>query len=102
MFVRHSTLIPVLLCCLASWLSCVIILGEFPELLSLTDNTSNDFAMRRAPSAEGIHVLSAAKQGAAQIFARAMEYPAELRESTVEDTSPSRSALFLINSVLRR
>ena len=80
----------------------MIILGEFPELLSLTDNTSNDFAMCRAPSAEGIHVLSAAKQGAVQIFASAMEYPAELRESTVEDTSPTRSALFLINSVLRR
>ena len=102
MFARRSTLIPVLLCCLACWLSCVIILGEFPELLSLTDNTSNDFAMRRAASAEGIHVLSAAKQGAVQIFARAMEYRAELRESTVENTLPTRSALFIINSVLRR
>jgi hypothetical protein len=102
MFARHSTLMALLLCCLACWLSCVIIFAEFPELLSLTDNTSNDFAMRRAPSAEGIHVLSAAKQGAVQIFARAVECPAELRESTVEDTSPARSALFLINSVLRR
>ena len=103
MFARRSTLIPVLLCCLACWLSCVIIFGEFPELLSLTDNTSNDFAMRRAASAEGIHVLSVAKQGAVQIFATAaVEYSAELRESTVEDTSPTRSALFIINSVLRR
>jgi hypothetical protein len=102
MFARHSTVIRLLLSCLACWLSCVIILGEFPELLSLTDNTSNDFAMRRSPSAEGIHVLSAAKQGAVQIFARAMEYPAELQEITVEDTLPTRSALFIINSVLRR
>jgi hypothetical protein len=102
MFARHSILILLLLCCLACWLSCVIIFGEFPELLSLTDNTSNDFAMSRAPSAEGIHVLSVAKQGAVQIFARAVEYSAELRESTVEDTSPTRSALFIINSVLRR
>jgi len=102
MFARHSTLIPLLLSCLACWLSCVIIFGEFPELLSLTDNTSNDFAMRRAASAEGIHVLGVAKQGAVQIFARAVEHSAELREGTFEDTSPTRSALFIINSVLRR
>jgi hypothetical protein len=102
MFARHSTFIPVLLSCLACLLSCVIIFGELPELLSLTDNTSNDFAMRRAASAEGVPVSSVAKQSAVQIFARAEEYPAELRESTVEDTSPTRSALFIINSVLRR
>jgi hypothetical protein len=102
MFARHSTLIPLLLCCLACWLSCVIVFGEFPELLSLTDNTSNDFAMRKAPSAEGIHVLSVAKQGAVQVFARAVEYSAEHRESTLEDPSPTSSALFIINSVLRR
>jgi hypothetical protein len=102
MFVRRSTLILLLLSCLACWLSCVIVFGEFPELLSLTDNTSNDFAMRSAASAEGIHILSAAKQGAVQIFARPVEYSVEFRESRVEDTSPTRSALFIINSVLRR
>jgi hypothetical protein len=102
MFARHSILIRLLLSCLACWLSCVIVFGEFPELSSLTDNTSNDFAMRRAPSAEGIHVLSVAKQSAVQIFARAVEYLAELPESTVDVTSSARSALFIINSVLRR
>ena len=102
MFARRSTLILLLLSCLACWLCCVIVFGEFPELLSLTDNTSNDFAMRSAASAEGIHILSVAKQGAVQIFARAVEYSVEFRESRVEDTSPTRSALFIINSVLRR
>lgn len=101
MSARHSTLTRLLLSCLACWLSCVIVFGELPELLSLTDNTSNDFAMRRAASAD-IHVLSVAKQSVVQIFARAVEYSAELRESTVEDRSASRSALFIINSVLRR
>lgn len=102
MFARYSTLTRLLLACLACCLSCVIVFGELPELLSLTDNTSNDFAMRRAGSAEGIHVLSVAKQSAVQIFAKAVEYSAELPESTVEDTSSPRSALFIINSVLRR
>src|SRR4029077_4932550 len=56
MFVRRSTFAVILLSCLACWLSCVIVLEEFPELLSLTDNPSNDFAVRRAATAEGVHV----------------------------------------------
>jgi hypothetical protein len=103
MFVRHRTFPPLLLSCLACWLSCVIVFGECPELLSLTDNTSNDFAIRRAASAEGVHVMSAAKHGSIAIFARAVEgVPAELRKSTVQDNSPTRCALFIVNSVLRR
>jgi hypothetical protein len=103
MFTRHSGFTPLLLCCLACWLSCVIVFGELPELLSLTDNTSNDFAMRRAAPAEGVHVLSVAKQGAIPIVARAVKHiAAELRKSTVQDTSRTRSALFIVNSVLRR
>lgn len=102
MFARRSIFVRLLLSCVACCLSCVIVFGELPELLSLTDNTSNDFAMRRAASAEGVHLLSVAKQGVVQIFAKAVEYSAELPESTVEDTSSPRSALFIINSVLRR
>jgi hypothetical protein len=103
MFARHCALPTLLLSCLACWLSCVIVFGEFPELLSLTDNTSNDFAIRRAACAEGVHVMSAAKHGSIQIFARAVEHvAAELPKGTVQDTSPTRSALFLFNSILRR
>jgi hypothetical protein len=102
MFAHRSTFTPLLLSCLACWLSCVIVFGEIPELVSLTDNTSNDFAVRRPASAESVHVLSVAKQGAIQIFARAVEHiAAELRKSTVQDT-PTRSALFIVISVLRR
>jgi len=103
LFARRSNFTLLLLCCLACWLSCVIFFGEFPELLSLTDNSSNDFALLRAASAEGAHVLSVANQGSIQIFARAAgQIAAELRKSTVQDTSPTRSALFIVNSVLRR
>lgn len=103
MFARRSTFTPLLLSCLACWLSCVIAFGEFPELLSLTDNTSNDFAMRNAACAKRIHVLSVAKQGTIQIFARAVEPSTEvIRKSTIQDTSPTRSALFIVNFVLRR
>ena len=103
MFARRSTFTPLLLSCLACWLSCVIAFGEFPELLSLTDNTSNDFAMRQAVCAKSSHVLSVAKRGAIQIFARAVESSTEvIPESTTQGTSPRHSALFIVNSVLRR
>jgi len=103
MFVRRSTFAVILLSCLACWLSCVIVLEEIPELLSLTDNTSNDFTARKAATAEGVHVLSVAKQGAIKIFARAMEHvEAELRKSTFQNTIPTCPALFIVNSVLRR
>jgi hypothetical protein len=103
MFARHSTFTPLLLSCLACWLSCVIVFGELPELLSLTDNASNDFAMRRTAPAEGVHVLRVAKQSVIQIFASDVEHiGAEFQKSTVQDASPTRSALFIINSVLRR
>lgn len=103
MSARHSTFTLLLLSCLACWLSCVIAFGEFPELLSLTDNTSNDLTMRKASSAEGVNVLSIAKQGAIQIFANAVVHSAELfRKSTIQDISPAPSILFIVKSVLRR
>jgi len=103
MFARHSAFTRLLLSCLACWLCCVIVFGEFPELLSLTDNASNDFAMRRTTPTEGVHVLRVAKQTPIQIFARDVEHiAAEFRKSTVQETSPTRCALFIINSVLRR
>lgn len=81
----------------------MVLFGEFPELVSLTDNSSNDFTVHSTVSAKRVHVLSVTKQGAIQIFARAVEHiAAELRERTVQDTSPTRSALFIVNSVLRR
>jgi hypothetical protein len=103
MFVRRATFAAVLLPCIACWLSCVIVLEEIPEFLSLTDNTSNDFTVRKAASADGVHVLSERKQGAIKIFSRAMEHvAAELRKSTFQNTIPTDTALFIVNSVLRR
>jgi hypothetical protein len=103
MLARRSTLAVLLLSCLASLLSCVIMLEEIPELLSLTDNTSNDFTVCKAPSAEGVQVLSVAKQGAIEVFARAVEHvAAEFWKSTFQDTTPTYSPLFIVNSVLRR
>jgi len=41
-------------------LLCAIVAAEVPELLRLTDETSNDFTMRKASGREVIPTLSAA------------------------------------------
>jgi hypothetical protein len=103
MFGRCSIFAVLLLSCIACWLSCAIVLEEIPELLSLTDNTSNDFTLRKAASAECVHVLTVEKRPAIKILARAAEQvAAELWKSTFQGTTPTRSALFIVNSVLRR
>jgi len=103
MFASRSTFAALLLSCLTCWLSCGIVFGEIPELISLTDDTSNDFPVRTAASADGVYALSVAKHGVIRILARAVEHLASgPRKSTLQDTTPTRSALFVVNSVLRR
>jgi hypothetical protein len=103
MFARRSTFAVLLLSCFACWLSCTIMFREIPELLSLTDDTSNDFTVRKAASTEGVHVLSVEKQGAIRIFTRAVEHvAAELLTNSLQDTTPTHSALFIVNCVVRR
>ena len=77
---------------------------ELPELLTLTDNPTNDFTVRKASSVEGVRVLNAAKQGAIHSALRAVvEHGAvELATVTVEGASPTHSGLFILHSVIRR
>jgi len=48
-----------LFCSVVCLLLCGIVSAELPELLSLTDNTSNDFTTRKAGSQECKSILSA-------------------------------------------
>src|SRR5450432_2914912 len=50
MFRGRTMISKILLRALVSLLLCGIAASEFPELLSLTDNTSNDFTVRRTDS----------------------------------------------------
>jgi len=90
------------LSCLVCWLSCMIMFSEIPELLSLTDNTSNDFTVCKGASAGGVHVLRVQKQGEFKILARALEQGAEEPRKSMFEITPTQSALFIVNSVLRR
>src|SRR5215472_6354116 len=50
----------VVLCLLVCVLLCGIVSSELPELLSLTDNTSNDFTFRKTSGQECVSTLGAA------------------------------------------
>jgi hypothetical protein len=82
-------------------LLCGIVAGEFPELLSLSDNTANDFTVRRTDS-----VVSPALLGASTHVRKAdiNSSTCELhfsRVSPFEKAELVPSAAFTVHSVLR-
>ena len=85
-----------------SLLLCAIVSAEIPELASLTDNTSNDFTVRKLISADCARASSAANQPANRVAvsaeARAIVFPLPMEENA----SLRHSGLFILNSVLRR
>jgi hypothetical protein len=100
---RHSSaqlLVSATVCLL---LLCAVTSAELPDLLSLTDNTANDFVGCKVSSAESIRFSSAVKQGAIQFAGGAVEYKTvELGTVKVEGASSMRSGLFALHAVLRR
>jgi hypothetical protein len=54
-FVSRRLVLPLMVCLLLSG----VLSAEFPELLSLTDNASNDFTIRKADGSERGATLSA-------------------------------------------
>ena len=85
-------------------LLCGIVASELPELLTLTDNPTNDFTVCKASSVEGVRALIAAKLGAIPFAVRAVvEHSAvKFATATAGGASPTRSGLFILHSVLRR
>jgi hypothetical protein len=69
----------------------------------LSDNTSNDFAMRKAGSAECASMLSTANHRAIPLNMKDSEYSTDIRcAPALEDPKPTSSDLFFLHSVLRR
>jgi hypothetical protein len=88
---------------LFSILLCGIVASEFPELLSLTDNTANDFTIGKT-NTEGLHALPDAR-GPVRIADINSSVPAAtLLHSPLipfEKAAPVPSELFILHSVLR-
>ena len=103
MMIHRSMFLRMLFSFVVCLLLCAIVSAEIPEFLSLMDNTSNDFTVRKPASVERTRVLGVAKQLAMQVAVNAVargtivfQVPAN------KDASPTGCGLFLLNSVLRR
>ncbi len=91
-------LVPVLV----SLLLCAIVAAEFPELLSLTDNTANDFAIGKTnPSASPVLQSVATLRLAAAHFEKSAPFELTLHSVTIELTLSISSDVLALHSVLR-
>jgi len=102
MFRRGSISVKLLVAVAASVFLLGIVATELPELLTLSDNTSNDFAMRKAGAAEFALTLSTASHRSLPLNMKGPGYGADIRCAPVfEDPKPASSDLFFLHSVLR-
>jgi hypothetical protein len=79
---------------------CGIVAGEFPELLSLTDNATNDFTVRKADPAVAPTLVHARHVRKADIdsYTCALEFS---RASSFETAELVPSRAFILHFVLR-
>lgn len=92
-------LVPVLI----SLLLCGIVAAEFPELLSLTDNTANDFTVGKAKTAVSHSLPDASRRVRMTDVDSNVLTPSSilLRLSRLEKTPLFPSELSVLHSVLR-
>ena len=99
---RGSTSVKLLVAVAAGVFLLGIVATEFPELLTLSDNTSNDYAMSKAGSAEIASMLSTANHRPMPLNMKDSEYGTDIRRApALEDPKPASSDLFFLHSVLR-
>src|SRR5215472_1853586 len=99
---RTSTSVRVLLLISASVIMCGIVADQFPELLLLTDNTSNDFTIRQESFATFVLMLCAANHNSILLSLKGSEVGAWVRGPSTFEHGKASSADFLLLCVLRR
>ena len=100
---RHqSTFLHLLLCIVVCLLLSAIISAELPELLTLSDNTSNDFIGRKAGSRECIGTLDFAVHRSVSSNAMNFRYDAQTDSASLLANAGLNSYdLSVLHSVLR-
>lgn len=99
----RSTIVRRIGVALVGLLLCAIFASELPELLSLTDNTSNDYAVRSADS-----LVSPVLDTARRVHKPTIEFCISVRAplpgnlGTLEETELTPAHLFILYSILRR
>ena len=99
MSAHRTTLHQLLIVFVACVLFCAVLSAEVPELLSLTDNASNDFTIHKTSTRELAQALNAAID--THILRHAEQFERATCASLPPNTEPSSSSLFLLHSVLR-
>src|ERR1700751_2320601 len=83
-------------------LLCGLVATELPEILSLTDNTANDFTIRKTSTPQSAPKLSAASYDSFQLNTKGFEYSEQVDRSTAfEGVKPTSSSLFILFCALR-
>ena len=103
MFGRRLASAGILLSVVASLLVLGIVAAEVPELLSLVDNTSNDFMVRKIARAECARPLTATSYGS--LLPDSRNLACETRAftaATVVGAELSSFDLLVLHSILRR
>jgi len=89
-------------CLVVCVLLCGIVSSELPELLSLTDNTSNDFTIRKASGRECTPTLSASIHKSAPLDTKNSECSSCAHCAPMLVATETVSDLLVLHSVLRR
>jgi hypothetical protein len=83
-------------------LLCGLITAELPELLSLTDNTSNDFTVRKAPTPQGTPNPSAVSHNSSRLNTEGFPHKQQVGWiAAFDDVEPASSSLLILLCVLR-
>src|ERR1700740_1111435 len=83
-------------------LLCGLVASELPEILSLTDNTANDFTIRKASKPQSPPKLSAASYDSCQLNTKGFEYSEQVdRSATFDGVKRTSSSLFIPLCALR-
>lgn len=102
MWRHHSTFRHLLLCLVVCLLLTAVISAELPELLTLSDNTSNDFTGRKAGSRECVGTLDFAVHNSVSSNAMNFRYDAQTDSaSLLANPGPNSYDLSVLHSVLR-
>ena len=103
MFGRRPASAGILLSVVATLLVLGIVAAEVPELLSLVDNTSNDFMVRKVGRAESARPFAAASHGSLLPDTRSLGCGTRTQgRAAVLGTELVSFDLFALHSVLRR
>ena len=83
-------------------LLCGLVTAELPELLSLTDNTSNDFTVRKASAPQSTANACAASYNSSRLNTKGFVHNQQVsRIAAFDNVKPASSSLFILLCTLR-